>query len=88
MANLYLIAHEEHNEVSTSNLSQFILYELQDVFDELFFEFKKMGTKNNFLKKIISIISKENENLQKKNKVLKNEVCVLKEKVKENSFLK
>ena len=45
-----------------------------------------MGTKNSFLKKVISTLYKENEDLQKENEVLKNEVCVLKEKVKENYF--
>ena len=58
------MAHEEDNEVSTSNLSQFTLNELQDTFDDLFFIFKKMGTKNNFLKKMIFTLSKENENLK------------------------
>ena len=37
---------------------------------------------------MISTISKENDDLQKENEVLKNEVCVLEEKVKENSFSK
>ena len=46
-----LMAHEEDNEVSTSNSSQFTLNELQDAFDDLFFEFKKMGIKNSFSKR-------------------------------------
>ena len=77
------MAHEEDNEVSTSNSSQFTLNELQDAFDDLFFEFKKMGIKNSLLKKIIFTLFKENEDLQKENKV-----CVLKENIKGNSFSK
>ena len=40
VANLCLIAHEEENEVSTSNSSQFTFNELQDTFDVLMAEFK------------------------------------------------
>ena len=45
-----------------------------------------MKLKNSFFKKMISTLFKENENLKKENEVLKNVVCVLEEKVKENSF--
>ena len=82
VANLYLIAHEKDNEVPTSNSSQFTFNELQDAFDDLFFEFKKIKIKNSILKRTISTLFKENEFLQKKNEVLKNEVCVLNENVK------
>ena len=61
---------------------------LQDAFNDLIAEFKKVEIKNSLLKKIISTLFKENEDLQKKNKDLKNEVYVLKEKVKKKSFSK
>ena len=51
-------------------------------------KFKKVGIKNSLLKKMIFTLSKENDDLQKERKDLKNEVYVLKEKVKENSFSK
>ena len=56
------------------------LNELQDAFDDIMTEFKKVRIKNSLLKKMISIIFKENEDVQKKNKDLKNEVYALKEK--------
>ena len=61
---------------------------LQDAFDDLMAEFKKVGIKNSLLKKMISTLFKENEDLQKKNKDLKNKVYILKEKVKGNSSSK
>ena len=72
------MAYEEENEVSTSNLSLFTFNELQDAFDDLMFEFKNIKNKNNLLKKMMSAPSKENEDLQKENEVLRNKVCVLK----------
>ena len=72
MTNLCLMAHEEENGVSTSISSQFTFNELHDTFDDLMVEFKKIGIKNSILKKIISTLLKENENLQNKIKDLKN----------------
>ena len=63
VANLCVMAHEDKNEVSTSNSSQVIFNELQDVFDELMTEFKKVGIKNSLIKKMIFTIFKENEEL-------------------------
>ena len=40
VTNLCLMTHEEENEVSTSNSSQFTFNELQDTFDVLMAEFK------------------------------------------------
>ena len=80
------MAHEEENMVSTSNSSQFTFNELQDTFDDLVANFKKVGIKNNLLKRMISTLSKENEVLQKKNEDLKNEVYALNEKIKESYF--
>ena len=82
VANLRFMTHEEDNEVSTSNSSQFTHNELQNTFDDLFFKFKKMGIKNSIFQRMISIIFKKNEDLQKESEVLKNKVCVLNEKVK------
>ena len=42
VANLCLMAHEEENEVSTSISSQFTFNELQDAFDDLMVEIKKV----------------------------------------------
>ena len=83
VANLYLMVHKEENEVSASNSSLFTFNELQDAFDDLMFEFKNVGNKNILLKKMMSTLSKENEDLQKKN-----EVCISKESIKENSLSK
>ena len=85
VANLCLMTNKDENEVSNSNSSEITFNELQDAFDELMSEFKKVGIKNSLFKMMISTISKENEDLQKKKKNLKSEVHVLKEKVKENS---
>ena len=52
------MAHEDENKVSNSNSSQITFNELQDAFDELMVEFKKVGIKNNFLKKMITTLSK------------------------------
>ena len=76
------MAREEENKVSTSNSSLFIFNELQDVFDDLISELKNIRNKNNLLKKMMSALSNENQDLQKENEVLRNEVCVLKEKIK------
>ena len=45
-------------------------------------EFKKVGIKNNLLKKMISTLSKENDDLQRENKKLRSEIYVLKEMLK------
>ena len=65
VANLCLMAHEDGDEVSNSNSSQITFNELQDAFDKLIAEFKKLGIKNNLLKKMITTFSKDNEDLQK-----------------------
>ena len=88
VANLCLMAHEDEDEVSNSNSSQINFNELQDVFDELMAEFKKVVIKNSLLKKMVTTISKENENLQKENDDLKNQVYVMKENSKKNSSSK
>ena len=88
VANLCLISQDDEDEVSTSNSSQITLNELQDIFDELMAEFKKMGIKNSLLKKMISTLSKENEDFLKENEDLKSEVYILKERLKKNSFSK
>ena len=80
------MANEEESEVSSPNSSQFTFNELQDAFDELICEFKKMGIKNNFLKKMISTLANEKEVLQKEKDTLKNEVCILKEHLKKNTL--
>ena len=69
VANLCLMAHEDKDEVSYSNSFQITFNKLQDVFDELMSEFKNVGIKNNLLKKMITTLSKENEDLQKENEV-------------------
>ena len=88
MTNLCLMAHEDGDEVSNSNSSQITFNELQDGFDKLIVEFKKLGIKNNLLKKMITTLSKGNEDLQKENEDLKNQVHVLKEKVKKKTSSK
>ena len=85
VANLCLMAHEDEDEVSNSNSSQITFNELQDAFDELMSEFKKVEIKNSLLKKMITTLSKENKDLQKD---LKHQVHVLEEKVKEKSSSK
>ena len=49
-------------------------------------EFREVRIKNSILKRMISSLFKENEDLKKENEDLKNEVYALKEKAKENSF--
>ena len=61
------MAHEDEDEVPNSNSSQISFDELQDAFDELIIEFKKVGIKNSLLKKMVSTLSKDNEDLQNKN---------------------
>ena len=51
VANLRFMTHEEDNEVSTSNSSQFTLNELQNAFDDLFFELKRWELKTVFSKR-------------------------------------
>ena len=51
VANLCLMANEKESEVSSPNSSQFTFNELQDAFDELIVEFKKMESKIVFLKR-------------------------------------
>ena len=63
VANIYLISHEEENKVSIFSSYQFTFNELQDAFDDLIVEFKKVEIKNSFLENMISTISKENEGL-------------------------
>ena len=63
VANLCLMAHEDEDEVSNSNSSQISFDELQDAFDELMIEFKKVGIKSSLLKKMVSTLSKDNEDL-------------------------
>ena len=57
------MAHEDEVEVSNSNSSQITFDELQEAFDELTGEFKKVRIKNSLLKKMIVALSQENENL-------------------------
>ena len=84
VTNLCLMVHEDKDEVCNSNSFQITFNELQDTFDELMSEFKKVGIKNNLLKKLITTLSKENEDLHKKNNDLKNQINLLEEKVKKN----
>ena len=63
VANLCLMAHEDKDEISNSSSSQIIFNELQNVFNELMVEFKKVRIKNSLLKKMITTLSKENEDL-------------------------
>ena len=63
IANLCLMDHENEDEVTNSNSSQITFNELQDTFDELMSEFKKVGIKNSLLKKRFGSLSKENEDL-------------------------
>ena len=51
VANFCLMAHEDEEEVFTSNSSQTTFNELQDTFDELMAKFKKVRIKNSFLEK-------------------------------------
>ena len=53
VTNFYLMAHEDEDEVSNSNSSQITFNELQDAFDELMVEFKKVKIKNSLPKKTI-----------------------------------
>ena len=76
VANLCLMAYGDEYEVSNSNSSQITFNELQDAFDELMSEFKKIGIKNSLLKKMINNLSKENEDLQNENDDLKNQVHI------------
>ena len=87
VVNLCLMAHEDKDEVSNSNSSQITFNELQDAFDELMAEFKKLGIKNSLLKRWFVLFLKKMK-IYKKNKDLKNEVYTLKEKDKENSSSK
>ena len=48
-------------------------------------EFKKVGIKNSFLKKMITTLSKKNDDLQKENDDLKIKSMSWKKKVKENT---
>ena len=50
VANLCLMAHEDEDEVSNSNISPISFDELQDTFDELMIEFKKIEIKIVYLK--------------------------------------
>ena len=60
------MTHEEENEVSTSNSSQFTFNELQDIFDDLLAEFKKVEIKNSLLKKMIFTILKKMRTYKRK----------------------
>ena len=81
VANLCLMAHEEDNEVSTSNSSQFTLNELQDTFNDFFFNSKRWKLKTVFSKRLFLLFPNKMRTY-KKNKIFKNKVCILKEKVK------
>ena len=67
VVNLYFMVHENEDEISNSNSSQITFNKLQDAFDELMSEFKKIRIKNSLLKKMISTLLKKNDDLQKKN---------------------
>lgn len=80
-ADMCLMTQEEDtNEVSTS---EFTFDELLDAFHELMNEFRKLGAKNNVLKKMVSSLTKGNEVLKSENETLKKENEILKEKVKD-----
>ena len=66
VANLCLISQDDEDEVSTSNSSQFTFNELQDIFDDLLAEFKKVGIKNSLLKKMIFTILKKMRTYKRK----------------------
>ena len=88
VANLCLMENEDEDEVSNSNSSQITFNKLQDAFDELISEFKKVVIKNSLFKKMITTVSNENEDLQKENEDLKHQVHVLEKKLKEKSSSK
>lgn len=80
---LCLMGHIEEVSNSNSNMNVYSYDELQDAFDELYGEFEKVVLKNKVLKKQISTLSKidSNENickkcddLEKENKILKEEI--------------
>ena len=71
IANLCLMAHEDEDKVLNSNSSQISFDELQDAFDELMIEFKKVRIKNSLIKKMVSTLSKDNEDLQNEKKKMR-----------------
>ena len=80
---LCLMGHEQEVSSSSSSMNECSYDELQDAFNELFGEYKKVVLKNKVLNKQISNLSKidSNENickkcddLEKENKILKEEI--------------
>ena len=62
MANLYLVAKEEELDKVIDEPNPFD--ELQNAFDELYEESKKIGLKNSMLKKLVASITHELDKLK------------------------
>ena len=74
VANLCFMENEEDdisNDVSPT------YDKLQDALEELYIELRKIGSKNTYLKKIVSSLSNELETLKSENESLKNDISNL-----------